>query len=402
MLLLRFSLVPALLIFIIFAAANQAAYPRIFIGITIFLTVATIALKILRTRKISADFISFFKLTFVCLIIYMASVYQTPITGTGPLAEEYINIVLKFILGPFIFFLSYLQPWEKRQFQALTTFTLICLNLFLLGAHLSSGIVTGMVIGNLHSNFVGLFGALSLAYFGLFARNKRKLNTSLKLLGIISFTLLVLSLSRGAYITLIAAIGFYVLLGKKNNRLLIGYPLYAIVLTVLVAVSVSFSSWVKSDNAVTVSTYVEQITSKPLDTGRAKFWDRALTDIRANPLTGVGIKARASWERKLSNGSVIKLSVHNYYIAILHEAGLLGLGAVVALLLLVYSRLIKVKSHFGRYGAAWFLALLVHQTAEVSLTTGTFLAGALIWLFWGGVARFIATSGSGRQRTVFQ
>jgi len=123
---------------------------------------------------------------------------------------------------------------------------------------------------------------------------------------------------------------------------------------------------------------------KAIDTGRAKMWRDARQVFELHPWTGIGTAAGESWTRRLENGETITLSVHNYYYAVLHEAGILGLSIVVFYILLIASILsLGTESGVMASGIAFLVAVLVHQSVEVSLTTGSFILGIGMWSFLG-------------------
>lgn len=377
----------ALILSCLVAAASPEPVPQFFLVVTMSIAVAALLWRVLAYRKAPVAVSKLYLVAIASATLYMMAVYQSSPGQASMLDSDHLSILAKYLLGPVIFGLSYSQNWEHRRTQQAVTYGLIVANLALIGSQLIGGIATGHVIGSLHSNFMGLCGATGLAYSIAFGKTRLLSRHGLRVLLITSAISMVLSLSRGALVSVVAAALIYFGIGKLvRGGVGRSFALLGIVTTVLL-VSVNFNAWLETDTAKSISQYSENITGKPVDTGRSKLWAFALYRISENPIYGIGVAARSSWDRELSSGDVITLSVHNYYLAVLLESGIVGLLSVMAMVSYVYVRFFKLSGDLSRFSAAVFLACLIHQTAEVSLTTGTFTAGALIWIMWGGLAR---------------
>ena len=130
-----------------------------------------------------------------------------------------------------------------------------------------------------------------------------------------------------------------------------------------------------------ISQFSEKSINKPLDTGRAKLWRQAAVELSNSPWIGVGLYSNESWTRTLSDRKEIRLSIHSYYWAILHEAGIIGLGAILLLFGFIWY-VIATGPHelYSRLSLAFFGAILVQQISEVQLSTGTFTIGVSVWM----------------------
>lgn len=88
------------------------------------------------------------------------------------------------------------------------------------------------------------------------------------------------------------------------------------------------------------------------------------------------------------DGRVITLSIHNYYLAVLQEAGIVGLLAVAILILSCVGVLARSSTSRSISGLALIAGVLVHQLTEVTLTTGTFAGSFIIWFAIGLSMKF--------------
>ncbi len=359
-----------------------------FVAFSFAAIAARVFVHMLKTGAADRETVIFLAISLLCSFVYISSVYMSPAPGLSIFSQEYLNIFVKILLGPTLFCFCAMQKWESTYWQNIFIVVWSVECIFLLIERVSSGIVTGFVIGQLHSNFLGLFGLIGVGFFGVFYIHREKVNLAMAVMLASSLSCLFLSLSRSALVALLAFGIFYYILNRRVGRIGAGVPLFSVVLVSLLSLSFYYTSWLRTEQAQSLSVVVEAATGKPLETGRAKLWDYALEQISERPMTGVGVEARRSWERTLNNGRVITLSVHNYYIAILHEAGILGFVSIIVLILLVYRGFWSRRCRYSQYGSAWVLAIMIHQASQVSLTSGSFLAGALIWIFWGCITRF--------------
>jgi len=379
-------MIPGIIAASILAAGASGAVPAIFLALVFTGTSGSLLLGAAWKGKVSRESLSFFMAVFASLAGYMFAVYQTPAPELDWLSGDYVNIAIKFFVGPLVFLFSYKQAWHDPRAQRAIVFLLISVDCVLILFQLAEGVHTGNVIGLLHSNFMGLIGAIGFAYSAMFWRVGLRRNKLLIALALVSFMSILLSQSRGALLAVMAGSLFFLALKRfARYPLVIPFSFFLLIATILL-ISVSFSAWVNSPEAAQLNNYSESLMGKRLDTGRSKLWFYALENIDTSPIHGIGPYARESWNREQSDGRVITLSVHNYYLAILLEGGVIGLGCVIALLFYLLAVYFSYSGEVSRLGLAIFLATLLQQTVEVSLTTGTFTAGIILWLTWGGAA----------------
>lgn len=372
-----------LLSFCLFAAGLQSFYAQVFLVLAIILGLTKIILgRLLFPHLLHKSLINFFYLSSFLCLVYMFLVSLSPVEDAS-MVEVY-SIAAKFMFGPLVFVLVASSDWEndfpKRRLLKFTIFV----NVVLIIAKFYYGVGTGNVLGGIHSNYMGLFSAFSIALVLIYSKAGCKGGRYLGRVSIaIAVIALISSFSRGAAVALLGGGVVYFVFGWVVKKRQVGNVLLVGLVATLISVSSGFDSWVETESAKSISAVVEDYTGKKLDTGRAKFWASAMSDISGSPVHGIGVNARRSWERELSDGRVITLSVHNYFLAVMLEAGAAGLFVIIILLL----GLINVFAHGGplsfRLAFAIFVGILLHQTTQVSLTTGTFTAGFLMWFLLG-------------------
>lgn len=213
------------------------------------------------------------------------------------------------------------------------------------------------------------------------------------LLFILSVFSLLLSLSRGAAISVLTGMGMYYLYSRLWNKRKLFSFLVLIILSCNVAISTDFSRFLNSNLGNGFASIIEEISGKNvLDNGRVKLWAKTLTLFAESPVVGIGVHARRSWDRELSDGTTHTLSVHNYYLAILLEAGIVGFISVLVLILGLINVLNRNDTQMTAVSFGFVVAVLVHQLTEVSLTTGTLMVGFLAWFVAGICYRLTVTN----------
>jgi O-antigen ligase len=152
---------------------------------------------------------------------------------------------------------------------------------------------------------------------------------------VFNFYCILFLFSRGAYIACVAGILF---LGLIKKRIL------------LLLLVVLFFSW----HSILPNAVVERIemtqTEEGLDSSserRVGMWSRGLEAVRINPITGVGFGATDSLNiENTSRGQGIRRNIHNGYLTVLIEQGILGL------VVLLYIFAIAVKKGWDLYKKA--------------------------------------------------
>ncbi len=388
-----------MIVFLILGAVVAAVFPPIVAKLYLLLVLMLISLilfiKIANRRcPISQSDWKFFWVYFAVTTIYMVCVYVGSPKGASEQLIEYISIFAKLSFGPLLFLcLPMIYKNRVKETSERILILYIIINFTLIIFQLFSGVETGNVIGGLHSNFMGLLGILAIVISLLCARLHKGWKKIYCFSMLIAVVTIILSLSRGAAVCAIAFLTILLLwekglIGKKTYRIYL-----VIILALLVAVIMNFSDWVKFDSAKAINEISESVTGKALDTGRSKLWIKAFLWFSESPIYGIGTEARNRWERELNDGRIITLSVHNYYLAVLVEAGIIGLFSVFFLLYQVLNLMIASPMVSG-IGFSTFITVLLHQVMEVSLTTGSFTAGIIIWTTLSIVAACRFSSGA--------
>lgn len=293
---------------------------------------------------------------------------------------DFIKLMLRFSVISSSFIFGYLQNWNSKALRdAIGIIGSVCL-VYLSFMKMFFGLEDGFVVEKFHSNQLGIMGVIAV-YYGVLFQDGKLSSGMTKCLLVAGLIATVISNSRGCWLCLVLFFLFMwiqkVMLSGTSLRML-SFPIIA-----AFSLSVTFFYTALADSEVfgRVSELSEKTIGKQLDTGRAKFWREAANDFRESPWFGHGLYSHDSWTRKLDDGRVIRLSVHNYYWAILHEAGIIGMASVLTLFGVIwYAILAGRNERFSRVALAFFGAILIQEISEVQLSTGTFTVGTSVWI----------------------
>ena len=204
---------------------------------------------------------------------------------------------------------------------------------------------------------------------------------------------IVLTGSRGGFISLLGVIGFLVLMnlfkGKgntenaenksnsKQNTLIrkLGLIGGSVVLIAVLLVSVMFLG---GGDSVLRGTGL-QTNQVDFTSGRTHFWSVALKIIQDNPVLGAGLESFGVAFTKYDswNGRLRVEQAHNDYLQILADAGIFGLICIIGFIILLFKQSLKVinntSDNFRRNVAIGSLAgcfgILIHSVFDFPLRT---------------------------------
>ena len=150
---------------------------------------------------------------------------------------------------------------------------------------------------------------LSFAFY-----EKRRLHKMFLFIAVsLNFFCIIYGLSRGAYLSIILGIAIY--------AWLVGRLKLVIIAAIIFSILISFDANILP-NAVTErfqSTFVSETERDESVQLRIILWDIAVNEFLSNPLTGVGFTS-------FKNVNEYHMDTHNFYLKVLVETGIIGLG----------------------------------------------------------------------------
>ncbi|KAA1259009.1 O-Antigen ligase [Rubripirellula obstinata] len=318
----------------------------------------------------------------VVMICYWALLLAS---GSGVDSADTFKVLGRLSIMPLVLCAAGLIDWRRPSVIRCVSITaIVLLSLFTL-VHLNNGMTTGLIFLELHSNFLGIIGGFAIIFAFYFRRIGRSsiLNILLAAVGLIAC---VCSVSRTSYAVVILFFGIYFIYCLIGVRPITALP--AVVLTIAAAITLSLSwpNWIEHPTVQRASEVSMEHLGKRLGGGRALMWQKGKMRFEKNPWIGTGTEAHADWTVIKKNGEVLKLSIHNYYYAVLHESGIIGLAIITAYIMAI-TWVLSTGHNMDSMtlGIAFLLVLLIHQITEVSLTTGSFMVGIAMWTGLGAM-----------------
>lgn len=143
------------------------------------------------------------------------------------------------------------------------------------------------------------------------------------------------------------------------------YILFLLVVFISIFAFMSiYIGWYNNPSEIsrTIDNFSKKTFRKNLHSGRTQMWIIALNEISKRPLLGYGTGASAG------NLVGVEISIHNLYLQLLVQNGILGLISFLILLFSIWMLFWKSKDRFiTRLSAAFFIASIVHNTFELIL-----------------------------------
>lgn len=367
------------------ASAIQNSIPQLLILIVTLIFMITFFSKFFYQRISSLNLINYTKYVFLISILYISI---TLISSSSFLKDGYINdnfsIYIKFLFGPIILMLSSLVNWDLKNNRRKLLVSLILINSFLVIMMIFKGIETGFVFGSIHSNQMGVIALISLSVAYIFKRYDSRHKQLISILFYLSFICLILSLSRGAGLAILISLICIFYIRAFKYKTFINRAAFIVLFATILFLPFSYNNIISSSIAQPVVNLIEEISDKAIrENGRVKLWQTSIDLYYERPLLGYGADGRKSWDRVLKNGSEITLSPHNLFIAVLIEAGIFGLILLFFLLFNTYKVLTNYRNSISTLVFPFFIGVIVHQSFETSLTTGSVMVGAYFWFLFG-------------------
>ena len=354
---------------------------------TLSLGTSLLFANLARYKILLKPFVTVVLLFFLLISIYVLS------WATNPTAQGFISVIqLLLVFGYFsglVFALR--QGWLRVLLELMAGVAALFILL-----HVSAWLVLGTprIFGSYfaHPNVLGGI-TLFLLFFpvisAVLARGKLVTFFWWTVIGL-GGLLIYATTSRSAWLAVAAATVTY-LLWRFLSRRAFGYHLYIVIIFVILSVVIiAYARLPDSPQAVQLNAIVLDYTDKNLLSGRDRFWADLIALIQQQPVFGYG--AGALPENYLDLG----FSAHNSYLQISLQVGMVGLTIFLLLLWQIWRLFRRQRSHpVVRVSGAFFVAVLVHQTFEVSLLQNNLTLGALQWLV---IACGVAASLSRRSR----
>lgn len=311
--------------------------------------------------------------------------------------SQYPEASIRVILGVILVLICYFimrYMLEQASIHSIETsianvgilFNGISLLLYIIGLQITGGYPTGVEITSygllLDRDYPRLIGLLddpnififyNTLFFSYYLTHLKGLKNSFGFILCIITNLL--TFSRGGIVALILVIILYIILADFQKKV----KMILIALLCLV-VMYAASSFIQIDLNQIISSRINDFSSDK-GSGRFELWKQAITYFMSHPLLGIGAFNFSDYYAFEHNE---KLYVHNTYLEILVEAGIIGFLFYFSFLLLFIIKLFKAKLHIEKPFIILTLFAFLLQMVSLSLMINealfSFLAIALKYI----------------------
>lgn len=259
--------------------------------------------------------------------------------------------------------------WTEGNLRILSKSFYVLLPFLIVLSFVFQDIINPNTLGTL----IMLLAFFPLLYHSFYKKSVSRLSLAFSVIAAISLVLVADARSVGVSIALII---LTIVLWKTIVKSKLLYNLYFFSFLALnffvVAIYPSIYKW---SIYPTLNQWSIQLTQKPLLTGRELIWERTFHKIMEAPL--LGIHSSVTPQDIFPTG----LSAHNLYLQIGLQVGVIGILA----LLLFFFFIWRTFWH-ARYdkrvmlSAGFLIAIITHQSFEVTLTQNQYLVGLLQWM----------------------
>lgn len=276
-----------------------------------------------------------------------------------------VNHIAYFIVS----FLVYKISWKKRQIKQLSRLFYFYIPFFVI-ASTASGI-------GVNSNSLSAIILFSSFFPILYNVGYKKRNRQLKAFVILLLVTVLIFLTGSRSIMLALAFGLVTYISwryfSKSKAL---YNLYFGLVSTFIFFTTLISPYIyRSKYFPMLNQLSHRLFDKPLLTGRDNIWRNLIDAISIKPWTGYG----ASYAP--TNLYETNFSSHNLYLQIALQVGLFGVILLFIFLFRLWNKsYIYSADSRTRVVCSFLIAIIIHQTFEVSLTQNYFVIGLIQWM----------------------
>lgn len=221
-------------------------------------------------------------------------------------------------------------------------------------------------------NITSCFFGLPFCYFLTNHKNAKE-----KVGLVLYFVLIVLTLSRGAFLSLIVTFIYYSLFVSKGflKKIFNGIKILVILLLVFPLVNFTVDKCFNFSLSDLISSRMSSLLSDG-GSGRKDLWNYAFEAYLEHPITGIGINNTLTYNKNIYNEYHY---THNTYLEVLSELGTIGFVLYVFILILIYRKMSIYKKVFAfpicffvfLLCENMFLSLLINELFFFALIFGT-------------------------------
>lgn len=256
--------------------------------------------------------------------------------------------------------------WDKRNIQRLAYFfvpVIVCLSVFAQSLPINENVIGSFLV--------------FLLFWPIAARllAERQLDKLLwTTISVVGFLGMIHSGARSTWFAFGGAFLTYMLYDIIIRRKIVYIGYFFGVAAVVVFVTVIYPQLFDTPLAAVLQEYSLRLTGRNFFSGRQYLWPVILDAIKQRPWLGYGASATPALIMDTS------LSSHNLFLQISLQVGLVGMTIFGVFLLSIWNCFWYGRDNrIVRLSTAFFVAVMLHQLFEVSLTQNNLAVGILQW-----------------------
>lgn len=284
------------------------------------------------------------------VFIYAASCFYSPDPIKAAYRAFQFSLTVVVLLGAYLYGKTSSKGTVVSWLPALSVASMVAI-IFLNGSLQLSAAFQ-------NPNALGMSGFILLA-LGVFGGRGR---LSGWVIAFLALVLIFLSGSRASLLAALISLITYCLLPILRTSSSV-YASYLIALLAFGFWSVCFVTGLVAEDLMRLADDLSrEYLNKRIESGRNLVWEHVLELVVEKPFLGWGGGI------DLSDVSEWEYSVHNLFLQVLFQTGLVGLFGVLLMIMLIWIGLFKAsETSYGRASASSFIGLLVLQFFEISL-----------------------------------
>jgi len=362
-----------------------------FLALALLLTISWFVwiFFMIKTHTIPKIIANFLVLFIMLLLVYSLALIIDDFSLRGIIVFIELLLVLSFFI-----FMSFVM-WNKRKIGIIANIIAVFLLLnFIFFAVKGFSLPFKSFAGNINvfSALMFFLAFFPLLYYRLINSKLNKMFWSM-IIGI-NLILIIVGQARSIWLALLVCSFVFLFWNRISSHKFVFYSFFWLVTIILITIPIIYPLLSTHPDAWLWNQYVRQYTGANFFSGRERFWLLLIELIKQKPFLGYGASAVPG------NFMPITLSSHNYYLQIALQTGLTGLCLILMLFFNIWKVFYYGKNNiYVRLTGSFFIASLIYQSFEVSLTQNNVAVGMLMWLI---MAIGVSKSKEEKNKTFFE
>lgn len=355
----------------IFAASTIGKFIMATIIIVSTLIIFLIMPRNNKNIVVKKSVVSFLIVCFVNILVLVVSSIVTGYYSSLPLR------IIQFVTCALVFLVGANYNWNNQDFLAINKVISLFTISYILYWPLSGFSTNYYAAYYNHGNQLGNIIFITI-FFYLLPINGRNGNKKNTLFIVLSIFIMFLCNNRSVILSLGVVFLTVFVISKVKNKPKFASLIFLFTIAFLIAFTYIYPNLYGTELGKQLELLSREYFNKNFFSGRENLWLVAFDAIKNSKWFGYG--AGMTPEKLFA----FDLSLHNLYLQMLIQAGIVGIATLFFVLVMIFKELKKsLDNIITRNTFAFFIGILVHECFEVSLTQNNLTTGLFYWLILG-------------------